>query len=113
MTHSYVPACGDIVWMDFDPVLGSEQSGRRPALVLSHALYNERTELCIVCPITSKMKGYPFEVHIPLGLPVAGVVLVDHVKNQNWTLRNVQKITSFPRDQLGEVQDMLRRLLLD
>jgi mRNA interferase MazF len=77
----YVPERGDAVWIDLDPRVGYEQAGRRPALVLSPAGYNGRVGLALLCPITGQAKGYPFEVPIPDGLSVSGVVLADHVKS--------------------------------
>lgn len=77
----YVPDKGDLIWLDFNPQVGREQAGRRPALVLSPKPYNEKTSLAIVCPITSQIKGYPFEVPLPKNLPLAGVILSDHVKS--------------------------------
>lgn len=113
MSNLYIPERGDIVWMDFDPVLGSEQGGRRPALILTYSNYNDRSGICVVCPITTQTKGYPFEVRIPEGLSVEGSILTDQIKCQDWRYRNIQKITSLPIDQMTEVQDVLRRLLLD
>lgn len=83
----YVPDRGDVVWIDFDPSAGREQSGHRPALVLSRRNYNARTGLAVVCPISRRGKGYTSEFPLPAGLPVTGVVLADHVKNQDWTVR--------------------------
>jgi mRNA interferase MazF len=83
------PQRGDVVWLDFDPQTGREQSGRRPALVLSDARYNHLTGRAVFCPITSKVKGYPFEVPISCG-GVSGVVLSDHVKNLDWRARKLE-----------------------
>lgn len=80
----YIPRRGDIVWLNFDPQAGHEQAGRRPAFVISPELYNQKTSLFLVCPITSRVKHYPFEVSLPLGLSVAGVVLADQIKNLDW-----------------------------
>ena len=88
----YVPAQGDLVWFDFDPQAGHEQGGRRPAAVLSPKAYNQLIGLALVCPVTSREKGYPFEVKIPAGLPVAGVILADHVKSQDWRARRAERI---------------------
>jgi mRNA interferase MazF len=88
----YVPAQGDVVWFDFDPQAGHEQGGRRPAVVLSPLAYNRLIGLALVCPVTSREKGYPFEVKLPAGLPVAGVVLADHVKSQDWRARGAEPI---------------------
>src|SRR5918993_118928 len=87
--RGYVPDAGDLVWLTFDPQAGREQRGRRPALVLSPRVYNERTHLAIACPITSQIKGYPFEVAVANG-PVTGVVLADHVKSLDWHERRAE-----------------------
>ena len=81
------PRQGEIIWIDFDPQSGHEQAGRRPALVLSRAEYNQRIGRAFVCPITSKVKGYPFEVAVKTK-SVDGVVLSDHLKNVDWIARN-------------------------
>jgi mRNA interferase MazF len=80
----YIPARGDVVYLDFDPQAGREQKGRRPALVLSPIAYNRRVGLCVACPITNQVKGYPFEVAIPAGFQVTGVILADQVKSLDW-----------------------------
>lgn len=85
--HNFVPARGDVIWLTFDPRVGREQAGRRPALVLSAKPYNKLVGLAIVCPITSLAKGYPFEVPIG-GKKVSGSVLADHVKSVDWRERN-------------------------
>jgi mRNA interferase MazF len=85
---NYVPSRGDVTWMDFDPQLCREQAGRRPALILSQKEYNETIGLLVCCPITSRLKGYPFEVAIPPGLSVHGGVLSDHIKSLDWRRRN-------------------------
>lgn len=91
MTDGYVPDRGDVVWLNFDPQSGREQAGHRPALVLSPASYNGRIGLMVVCPITTRVKGYPFEVPI-LGDPgIAGAVLADHVKSVDWKARRAKK----------------------
>jgi len=79
--QEYLPEAGDLVWLDFTPQAGREHAGRRPALVLSPRAYNAKTSLAIVCPITSQVKGYPFEVALPSGGRIGGVILSDHVKN--------------------------------
>ena len=84
------PEAGDFIWIDFDPTKGHEQRGRRPALVISPATYNQRTELCIACPITNQLKGHPFEVAIPSGQAVSGAVLADHVRSLSWVARNAE-----------------------
>lgn len=85
---TYVPERGDFVWLNFSPQVGHEQAGKRPAVVLTESEYNLKTGLMIVCPVTSNAKGYPFEVAVPKGLTISGVVLADHVKNMDWRGRN-------------------------
>ena len=85
--QDYVPARGDIVWLTFSPQAGHEQAGRRPALVLSPKTYNERTGLALFCPITSVVKGYPFEVPLPSTSAISGVVLADQVRSLDWRAR--------------------------
>jgi mRNA interferase MazF len=88
----YVPDRGDVVWLSFDPQAGHEQAGRRPAVVLSPALYNGKAGLAVFAPLTSQIKGYPFEVVIPAGLPVAGAVLADQLKSLDWRARKAVRI---------------------
>jgi mRNA interferase MazF len=92
----YVPQRGDVVLFDFDPQIGHEQAGTRPALVLSSTKYNGPTGLAIVCPITNQQKGYPFEVQIPAGLKVTGVILADQVKNADWVKRRAKFLCTLP-----------------
>ena len=87
----YVPDRGDIVWLDFEPRVGHEQAGRRPAFVVSPAAYNRKAGLALVCPVTSKEKGYPFEVCVRGGL-VDGVVLADQVKSLDWRARRAERV---------------------
>src|SRR5436853_7917451 len=89
-SSTYVPDVGDLIWLSFSPHAGREQAGRRPALVLSPRAYNERAGLCAVCPVTNRAKGYPFEVALPDGLAVVGVVLSDHVKSADWQARSAE-----------------------
>jgi len=103
MTEKYYPSRGDIIWLNFNPQVGSEQSGKRPALVLSPKQYNLKTGLAIVCPITSKIKGYPFEVVLPDQLSVNGVVLSDHIKSLDWYQRSAEFICQSPSEVLEEV----------
>ena len=97
MSRTYVPGRGDIVWLDFNPQAGHEQAGRRPALVLSPSSYNERTGLALFCPVTTAVKGYPFEVHLPQGGNITGVVLSDHIKSLDWRARNAGLATRMLR----------------
>lgn len=87
---SYVPRRGDLVWLTFDPQAGHEQAGRRPAFVLSPEPYNRKTGLFLACPVTSKVKGYPFEVPLAAGLPVSGVILADQIKSLDWKVRKAE-----------------------
>ncbi len=84
---AYVPSRGDVVWLTFNPQSGHEQAGRRPAVVLSPRAYNAKVGLAIFCPVTSKVKGYPFEVALPEGFAVQGVILADQVKSLDWRAR--------------------------
>jgi len=107
----YVPERGDLVWFTFDPQAGREQAGRRPALVLSPALYNRRASLALVCPITSQIKRYPFEVRLPDGFAISGVILADHVKSADWTARRAQFVARAPSGVMAEVTAKLRPLV--
>ena len=109
--HTYVPQRGDAVWITLDPQAGHEQAGRRPALVLSPASYNGRVGLALYCPFTSRVKGYPFEVALPEGLGVAGVVLADCVKNLDWRARRVESIGPVPEEVVEQVLQRLHALL--
>ena len=83
----YAPGRGDVVWIDFIPRSGHEQTGRRPGLVLSPKAYNKKVGLALVCPITSKIKGYPFEVILPDAGGITGVILADQIKSLDWRAR--------------------------
>ena len=109
--RAYVPRCGDVVWITLNPQAGHEQTGRRPALVLSPESYNGKIGLAIFCPITSQIKGYPFEVLIPEGLPVAGAILSDQVKSLDWRARNVELICVLPDETISEVLQKLGTLI--
>jgi mRNA interferase MazF len=108
---SYIPARGDIVWIDFSPQTGFEQSWRRPALVLTAKEYNCKTSRFIVCPITSQVKGYVFEYPIPAHSSVQGVILIDHIKNQDWTKRNIEFIEKLTSDEIEPICDIVDALL--
>jgi mRNA interferase MazF len=99
------------VWLTFDPQAGHEQRGRRPALILSPRVYNARARLAVACPVTSKIKGYPFEVPLPPGGRIVGAVLADHVKNLDWQVRLVVFEAKAPADVLTDVRERLRVLL--
>jgi mRNA interferase MazF len=107
----YVPRRGDVVWISLNPQAGREQAGRRPALILSPHAYNAKVGLALLCPITSQIKGYPFEVAVPAGLPVAGVVLSDHIKSLDWRARKAEWACSLPLQTTAEVLAKLQTLL--
>jgi len=108
---AYVPRRGDAVWLQFNPQAGSEQAGRRPAVVISPEAYNGRVGLMICCPITNQQKGYPFEVALPDGVGVTGVILSDQVKSLDWRARQADFITALPDDVVEDVLAKLRTLL--
>lgn len=107
----YVPKRGDVVWLAFDPQAGHEQAGRRPALVLSPETYNAKVGLALFCPITSQKKGYPFEVDLPVGSNVSGVVLADQVKSLDWRARDATLICELPAKTIAEALEKLGTLL--
>ena len=111
MSAGYRPDSGDLVWLTFDPQTGGEQAGRRPAIVLSPAQYNARTGLALVCPITSRSKGYPFEVELPVGYEFNGVVLADHVKSVDWQARQIELAGQCPKETADEVRAKLAALI--
>lgn len=108
---SYVPDRGDLVWLEFTPQAGSEQRGIRPALVLSPKSYNGKVGLALCCPVTSKIKGYPFEVELPDGYAVSGVVLSDQLKSLDWRSRKVKFIERAPSDVIAMVAARILPLL--
>ncbi len=107
----YIPDTGDIVWLNFNPQTGHEQSGRRPAVVISPKIYNEKSKLALFLPITNQEKGYPFEVKIPSGLKVQGVILSDQIKSLDWKRREVQFACKSPKDVLKKALDKITVLL--
>jgi mRNA interferase MazF len=111
VSAAYVPDSGDLVWLTFDPQAGREQAGRRPALVLSPRIYNAKSGLALVCPITSQVKGYPFEVPVPPGLDAGGVILADHVKSVDWKVRRASKLGCCPTETMEEVRARIAPLL--
>ena len=108
---AYVPERGDVVRISFDPQAGHEQSGWRPAVVLSPHAYNARVGLALCCPVTGQVKGYPFEVPIPEGQPVSGVVLADQVKSLDWRARSAQFWCKLPPSTCSEILQKLGTLL--
>jgi mRNA interferase MazF len=109
--RAYVPRGGDVVWITLNPQAGHEQAGRRPAVVLSPQSYNAKVGLAILCPITSQPKGYPFEVLLPAGLPVAGAILSDQVKSLDWRARHAELICTLPAETISEALQKLATLL--
>lgn len=100
---NYFPDRGDVVWLQFNPQAGHEQAGKRPAIVLSPNEYNQKTGLALFCPITNKVKGYPFEVKLPDGFPVEGVILADQIKNLDWISRSALFVCKIPAEIMQEV----------
>ena len=92
-----------MVWITLNPQAGHEQAGRRPAVVRSPENYNGKIGLAILCPITNQIKGYPFEVLIPTGLPVAGAILSDQIRSLDWRTRNAELICTLPTETISEV----------
>jgi len=111
VTNPYVPDRGDLVWLQFNPQAGHEQAGKRPALVISPAAYNGKIGLSLLCPVTSKIKGYPFEVIIPQDLPIEGVILSDQVKSLDWQSRQAIFICKVPDETLAEVVSKMELLI--
>ena len=111
MSPAYIPNRGDLVWLEFTPQTGSEQAGRRPALVISPKSYNGKVGLGLFCPITSRVKGYPFEVLLPEGSAVIGVVLADQLKSLDWRARKAKLIERASSDVLAMVTARLLPLL--
>lgn len=111
MKTAFVPDAGDFVWLTFDPQAGHEQAGRRPALVLSPKIYNVRSGLALVCPITNQVKGYPFEVAVPAGGAAAAVILADQLKSVDWKARHAEFLGRCTDEALEELRARLAPLL--
>lgn len=110
---AYVPERGDVVWLTFDPQAGHEQAGRRPAIVVSPQAYNARVGLALFCPITSRSKGYPFEVRLPEGLGVSGVILSDQVRSLDWKARRAELVGRLSAPTIMEMTQKLWVLIGD
>jgi len=110
VSKSYIPERGDIVWLDFNPQLGHEQRGRRPALTLSFKAYNGKIGLALFCPITSKIKGYPFEVELELK-KIKGSVLSDQIKSLDWRERNIEFIEKIGDKKMEEVIEKIEVII--
>ena len=112
VADDYIPDRGDIVWLEFTPQAGHEQAGRRPALVLSPRNYNDRSSLALFCPITSRVRGYPFEVQLPSSGPVIGVVLADQLRSQDWRARHAKFAARASPQTVSEAQEKVGVLML-
>lgn len=108
----FVPSRGDIVWISFNPQAGSEQSGHRPAICISHQEYNKKTGLGIFCPITSKVKNYPFEIPVHVKGKIDGVILSDHVKSLDWKARGAGFLTKAPKAVLENVVEFIALMIM-
>ncbi len=111
MAGRFVPERGDVVWLQVNPQAGSEQAGRRPALVVSPKAYNRKVGLALVCPITSRVKGYPFEVELPEGLEVVGAILCDQIKSLDWRVRDATRLGSVPDHVMQEASARVAALV--
>ena len=107
----YCPEAGDFIWIDLDPIVGHEQSGRRPAIVLSPHNYNAAAGLCVICPITSRVRDYPFEARLPDDAGIRGVVPPDQPRSISWEKRPIQHAGRAPDSMLTEVRERLAALL--
>ena len=112
MSKRYVPSRGDLIWLTFNPQAGHEQAGRRPAVVVSPKLYNERTGLALFCPVTIKAKGYPFEVQLPKNCTIQGVILSDQVKSLYWIARRAELVCETSPETMQELIDKLKTLIV-
>lgn len=106
-----IPERGDLVYVNFSPQSGHEQAGRRPGIVLTPALFNQVTGFAVVCPITNQVKGYPYEVLLPAGLRISGVVLADQVRSLDWASRGTDIVGQVPEAVTQEVLDKVHTYL--
>jgi mRNA interferase MazF len=109
MVRRYVPDAGDIVWLHFDPQAGHEQAGHRPAVVVSPSSYNSKTGLMLCCPMTTQIKGYPFEVLIAGARP--GAVLSDQIKSLDWVVRKASRKGNVSPGELAQVREKVSALI--
>lgn len=105
------PDRGDLVYVNFNPQSGHEQTGRRPGIVLSPKAFNQSTGFAVLCPITRQKKGYPFEVELPAGSAVEGVILADQVKSLDWRSRRLQIVGRAPNEIVSDCLDLIRTFL--
>ena len=110
MVMAYVPEAGDVVWLEFDPQAGREQAGRRPAVVLTPEGYNKKTNLLVCCPLTTQIKGYPFEVLVEVD-GVQSAILSDQVKSLDWKIRKAKYKNTVNPEALTEVRAKVKSLL--
>ena len=113
MAARYSPDAGDVVWLQFSPQSGHEQAGHRPAFVVSPSSYNVKVGLALMCPLTTVVKGYPFEVALPSGIAATGAILADQVKSLDWRARGAKLLCSVPPDVLAEVRGKIVALVGD
>lgn len=111
VAKKYIPSRGDIVSLQFNPQSGKEQSGRRPAVILSPRSYNGKVGLALCCPVTKVSKSYPFEVHMPKSCKTTGVILADHIKNLDFRTRNIRFLERLPKKQVIELQQKVQLLV--
>lgn len=109
MVRRYIPDAGDVVWLHFSPQAGHEQAGRRPAVVLSPAGYNEKTGIMLCCPMTTQIKGYPFEVVV--SGKRSGVALADQVKSVDWIIRKTGYKGKVSHQELAEIRAKAKALI--
>lgn len=107
----YVPERADLIWLDLHPQAGHEQAGRRPALVLSSRSYNRASGFTIVCPVTHRAKGYPFEVALPAGCGATGVVIADQIRSLDWIARHAARLGTVPEHVLEAVKSRIETIL--
>jgi mRNA interferase MazF len=105
-----VPDAGDLVWLDFDTRTGHEQAGLRPAVILSSRYFNLRSSVAYACPISSKVKGYQFQIALPPGLPVHGAVLCEHMRSLDWRMRKATYVGRMPDDLLLQIRGVVRTI---
>jgi len=111
VSSPYCPDIGDLVWLDFDPVVATEQADRRPALILTPRPYNELTGRCLASPITSRQRGWSFELAVPPDMPISGVMLVDQLRTLSWRERGAKLIGKIPEQTLDEVRHHIAALI--